>query len=241
MEKQRKRIRRIFWAIVIVGGVAVGVLSAEQELEKTAFRLVELVCCLAVFIAGVGMDLYWHRKMQKRLEEIWQILLEEKDADRYIQELDELFEGVKQSNLRACYSINLSVAYAEKKEYEKGLHCLYEINPDKLRGQMKAAYWANRSFFCFHVGKTEEGRNILKEQATLFSKYKDHRFTAETLYILSVLEQMSLGHWQEAEILLAQAREKWENDGNREYFDGLAEICCDGKAEGGINCESELG
>ncbi len=240
MEKQRRKIRKIFWIVLIAGSSVLGGLKGVLGLEGTEAHLLTGSWLAFLFIASIWIDLHWHRKMQKKLAEALKILLEEKDPDRYMEELHKLFEGVKRRNLLVSYYVNLSVAYAEKKEYEKALDCLEKIESDRLRGQFKAAYWANRSLFCFHLGKGEEGRDILQKQGMLLSKYKEHPYAAETLDILPVLEQMSLSEWEKAEELLAEVRNKWQNADDLEYFDGLAEICRKGR-EGGMECQSQLG
>lgn len=240
MEKNRRKARKIFWIVVIAGSALLGVQEAALGLERADANLLLMFWLLCLFIASIWIDLFWGRKLQRKLMEIQKILLEEKDADRYIEELQKLFAGAKRKYLLDSYYVNLSAAYAEKKEYEKALDCLEKINPNRLRGQIKAAYWANKSLFCFHAGKGEEGRRILREQETLFFRYREQPYAAEVLGILPILEQMSLGHWQEAESLLAPIKEKKKDSKDRAYFDGLAEICQRGK-EGGIIHESELG
>lgn len=240
MEKQRQQVKRIFWLIVIAGSAILGVLRSMLGLEGVIDKL--LIGCWVICLAAVSIwiDLRWQQKLQKRLAEMQLILSEEKDPDRYIKELQELLDGAKKWNLVLCRNMNLSMAYAEKRDYEKALQCLEELDPGRMQGELKAAYWANRSLFCFHTGKSEEGQKILLEQKAILTAYRGNPYVAVAAELLPAVEKMEQAEWQEAEKLLAELREQKDKDADTSYLDALAEICRKGK-EGGTAHESELG
>ncbi len=241
MEKKEKRMKQIFWVVVIAGSAAVGVISTALGLTGAAYGTVFVLWLALVGSASVIINLQWQRKLVRKMAELNRALVQDKDIDRYITEINLLFEGTKRKSMQSCRSINLSVAYSMKKDYGQALAHLEEIDPKILRGQQQVMYWANRCLFCFHAGRAEEGRQILQAQAMAFAQNRDNPAMAETLEILPILEKMSLGSWDEAEQMLASTREKWNGDGDQEYFDGLAELCRKGKEEGGNNDASELG
>jgi len=240
MEKQRQQIRRIFWLIVIAGSAVLGVLRMELGMNGTIGKLLIVCWVVCAAAASIWIDVRWQQKLQKRLMEMQKILSEEKDPDRYIKELHELLDGAKKWNLVLCRNMNLSMAYAEKKDYEKALQYLEELDPARMQGELRAAYCANRGLFCFHTGKTEEGRKILREQKAILEAYQANPYVAAAVKYLPVLEKMEQAEWQEAEKLLADLRAQQQDAETLADLDALAELCRQGK-EGGTTHESELG
>lgn len=227
MEQQRRKCRKLFWIVVVVGSGIVGVLSAMLD------RQMLLPWVVLMGILSLGIDFFWQQKFMKKQAECNRILFEEKNPDLYIAQMQQMFEGVKGGQRQDCRNINLAVAYYIKEEYPKAMEYLKEVQPNRLRGFTRAAYWANKTLVCFSWGRTEEARQMLREQEPLFTKYAKRPDMAETLDTLQVWKRMSEQDWQGAEAALTEARRKWENDGNQEDFAKLAERCRKAKEEGG--------
>lgn len=189
MEKQRQHIRLIFWAIVIAVSGLLGVARAALGLEGIISKLLVVSWLVCAVAASVWIDVRWQQKLQKRLAEMQLILSEEKDPDRYIKELHELLDGAKKWNLVLCRNMNLSMAYAEKKDYEKALQYLEELDPARMQGELKAVYWANRGLFCLYTGKTEEGQKMLLEQKPILEAYQKNPYVAEAVKHLHETDQ----------------------------------------------------
>lgn len=189
MEKQRQQVRRIFWLLVIAISAILGVLREALGLQGIIGNLLVICWLVCAAAASVWIDMRWQQKLQKRLMEMQKILSEEKDPDRYIKELHELLDGARKWNLVLCRNMNLSMAYAEKKDYEKALQCLEELDPARMQGELKAAYWANRGLFCLHTGKLEEGRKMLQEQKAILEAYQANPYVAEAVKYLQKNDQ----------------------------------------------------
>lgn len=189
MEKQRQQVRRIFWLLVIAISAILGVLREALGLQGIISNLLVICWLICAAAASVWIDMRWQQKLQKRLAEMQTLLTEEKDPDRYIKELHELLDGAKKWNLVLCRNMNLSMAYAEKKDYEKALQYLEELDPSRMQGELQAVYWANRGLFCLYTGKTEEGQKMLLEQKPILEAYQKNPYVAEAVKYLQKTDQ----------------------------------------------------
>lgn len=225
MEKQRKKIRIIFWVIVIVGSMALGIGTAAFEPDTFAKTALVLGWMAAVAVCSITIDLLWYRALNRKLRALQPILLQEHDADRYIDEINMLLAEHKSPHTNAVLKLNLCAAYCEKKEYHLAKEMLLQINPRMLSGINRAVYWADLAYVYFYLQENEQAILILEQQAADFSKLSDNARLGGLIAILSIFQKLAQGDRPGARQLFNQARPKWENDHTAPDFEYLESFC----------------
>lgn len=225
MEKNREKIRAVFWLIVISGSLLLGLLTASPDFNP-AVKIPALLLWLAAIAAvSVLIDLLWYRAFNRRLKVLQPILLEECDPDRYIQEISALLEGKKSPQLRGVLLINLCAAYCEKKEYDTAKALLLQIDPKRLVGINRPIFWAALAYVHFYLGEDAKACTILAEHRKVFASFSTSPQLGGLLAILSVFQKLWEGDKANAKALLAQERPKWEDAHNAPDFDYLVQLC----------------
>ncbi len=225
MMKNKKKIRTAFWIIVLSGsallGVAVGALDTRAAVKNTLL----IVWLGAVAAAAVAIDLLWYRAFNQRLKALQPILSEERDPDRYIQEISALLEGKRSPQLRGVLLINLCAAYCDKKEYDTAKALLMQINPKKLAPINRLVYWADLAYVHFHLQEDAQACDIITQQQKALLKFQDNPHFGGLVAILLIFKKMAEGDKVEAKALLDQARVQWQTARNTHDFEHLEQLC----------------
>ncbi len=225
MMENKKRIRTVFWIIVLSGSILLGVLSPALSMADRARNILLIAWLVSIAAASVAIDLLWYRAFNRQLKALQPILLEERDPDRYIQEISALLEGKKSSHLRGVLLINLSAAYCEKREYDTAKTLLLQIEPRKLSGINRPVYWADLAYVHFYLREDKQACTILARQQKAFAPLAASPQLGGLLAILTIFQKLSTGDKAGAKAALAQARPRWENAHNAPDFDYLARQC----------------
>lgn len=225
MEKNKKKIRIAFWMIVLSLSALLGIAAEALDIGDSVKNVLLVAWLITVALVSVSIDLLWYRAFNQRLRALQPILLEERDPDRYIQEISALLEGKKSPQLRGALLINLSAAYCEKQEYDTAKALLLQIDPKKLAGLNRLVFWANLAYVHFYLRDDAQACAILAQQERVFLKFSDHPDLGSLLAILLIFKKLAEGDKAAAKALLEQARPRWENGYNAADFDYLAQLC----------------
>lgn len=225
MLKNKKKIRIAFWVAAVTLSALLGVATEALEISDSAKNVLLIVWLGSMAAVSVAIDLLWYRSFNQRLKALQPILLKERDPDRYIQEISALLEGKKSPQLRGVLLINLSAAYCEKKEYDTAKTLLLQIDPKKLAGINRLAYWADLAYVHFYLHEDERACAALARQEKELLKFADHPHLGGLIAILSVFKKLAEGDKPGAKALLEQARARWENAHSAPDFDYLAQRC----------------
>ena len=220
-----KKIRMIFWIVIIVLSIFFGIVAAALDLSPTVRRILMAVYLTFVLISSISIDLLWYRFFNHRLKALQPILLHQRDADRYITEITALLEGKKSPQIRSVLKLNLSAAYCEKKEYEKAKELLLQIKPRKLAGTNRLIYWADLAYVYFYLQENQNAISIMDQQKVPFSKLSDNGYVGGLLAILSIFRKLAENDNIGARQLLDQSRAKWENQYTAPDFEYLEKQC----------------
>lgn len=225
MNQNRKKIRRNFWIFLILGSVVLGVFLGVTEFSKPIRYGIFGGWLLIIFLSAMIINLLWLHKMRRKLEELNAILMEERNPDRYIEEINTLLEGKWSRQFRNSMQINLGAAYCAKKDYETAKEIFLKIKPEILMGINQTVYWADLAFVYFYLKENEEACAIMNQQKRTFIKQNENPNLGGTLAILDVFWQLALGNQKEAKELLNQAQPRWKNERNASDFDYLEKLC----------------
>ncbi|WP_077611913.1 hypothetical protein [Clostridium sp. Marseille-P2415] len=225
MEKNKRRIRIVFWIAVIIVSASLGVFTAAFDLNASAKKVLIVIYLSIVALTSIAIDLMWYRKFNQKLRSLQSVLLQEHDADRYISEINALLMGKKSPQICSILKLNLCAAYCEKKDYSTAKELLLQINPRKLAGINKFVYWADLAYVHFYLHEDEKAVLILTQQKTPFSKLSDHTHLGGLINILLIFQMLAEGDKTGARQLLEKARPQWENEHTAPDFEYLDKLC----------------
>lgn len=225
MIKNRKRIRTVFWIIVLSGSFLLCAALGTLDIGHLGKNALLILWLSVVGVVAVAIDLLWYRAFNQRLKALQPILSEEGDPDRYIQEISALLEVKRSPQLRGVLLINLCAAYCDKKEYDTAKALLQQVNPKKLAPVNRLIYWANLAYIHFHLQENAQACAILTRQKKALLKFKQSPHLGGLIAILFVFERVAQGDKAGAGALLEQARPQWQTARNAHDFEYLGQLC----------------
>lgn len=225
MIENKKKIRTVFWIIVLSGSLLLGAAVGALEVSHGGKNALLAVWLVAVAVASVAIDLLWYRAFNRQLKSLQPILSEEGDPDRYIQEISALLEGKRSPQLRGVLLINLCAAYCDKREYDTAKALLLQVNPKKLSPVNRLVYWADLAYIHFHLQEDAPACAILTQQKDALLKFKESPHLGGLIAILSTFQKIAEGDKTAAGVLLAQARPQWQTARNAHDFEYLDQLC----------------
>lgn len=110
MKKLCIGFRVLYWTIVIVSSFCVGFFGGSYEI------LFAGVFLLYFIINGIWYYLFW-----KGMQELSAALFQERNAEKYIAELNSLMDGMRSKRAKAVRELNIAVAYTLEDDYEKAM------------------------------------------------------------------------------------------------------------------------
>ncbi len=194
MEKNKKRIRRIWWCVYLLACLAAGICTAAFDLSTEMTVALFLLLCLAAVLSWYVINLMWYRELNASVAAAAPLL--HSDPDRYIAELTRLLGNKKSPQLRAVYYINLCAAYCEKQDWLAARAQLDRLRPQSLSAPLRACWTANRAYVGFYLGQNEAAHALLEKNAVLLQK---QRIQPELNTLMEVLEVFDLCGQNQAE------------------------------------------
>ena len=207
MDKHRKLTRVLFYAVVILGSCAVGVLCSELELTGGKKTGAIVLWLLAILIGWMGVNFIWLKGIDKKAAAASVYL--HTDPDRYIEEINAILGDKKSPALQNVRRINVGAAYIEKKDYEKAKEIYAEILPEKLILPQRAVYASNLAYTYFMTDEPDEAKAIMEKYRASTEPFRQADFLGGSLAILEIYAKIANGERKEAMNLLTEAEEKW--------------------------------
>lgn len=225
MIENKKKIRTIFWIIVLSGSLLLGAAIGALEISHGRKNVLLVMWLGTVAVAAVAIDLLWYHAFNRQLKALQPILSEDGDPDRYIQEISALLEGKRSPQLRGVLLMNLCAAYCDKKEYDTAKALLLQVNPKKLAPVNRLAYWADLAYIHFNIQEDAQACAILAQQQSALLRFKESTDLGGLIAILFVFQKIAEGDKVQAKALLAQARPRWQTLRNAHDFEYLEQLC----------------
>lgn len=225
MSKEMKQ-KRILLAAVLGGSVLL--IAALTVLQVEAGKRIEAVVLwvLAAMTVYGAARMRTGQKSVARIQEANRLFTEQHDTDGYIAALQELIRTEEGSQAQQILHINLTVAYCDKRNYEKALAALQRIpRPEKLNASNAAFYWVNLALCNFYLDRYEEGMAIVNEQRKTFERLRAAGQMGCGPVFLEIFELLAQGQREDAAALLENARTDWENEKTAADFAFIAGKC----------------
>lgn len=217
MRKEQNRVRAVYWVIIALGSLLLGLYMAKTEWNTSVLALWLVV----IFLGSLAVDMLWYRNLGKKVNALLPLL--HTDPDRYIAGLEDLLGGARSLGVQQTRCINLSAAYCEKGDYEKAVNLLTSLDPRRIPAVNQRAYWANLALSRFHLDQNELARAVIEDHSDLFAQMKDHPGLGGLAAVLSVYYALSKGEVQLAWERYYAAREAWTDTTTQKELDKLEE------------------
>lgn len=223
MKKHHRTIRIIYFTVLILGSFLVGVMISAFNLEGTIRQVVYWGWIAFILICALLINFLWQKKLFRKISDLTPTVY--RDPDLYIQQIHELLDDMRSKPLRQLLTINHAAALCCKKDYTAALSMLEQIPSDKVISVYRPVYWADLALTYFYLGEEEKASQIMKDQQTIFAKWKDSKHLGGTLAVLHIFDLLSQKEFGQAQEAIDTLRPRWEDEHNAEDFDLLQKRC----------------
>lgn len=222
MEKNKKKIRIIFWSVLIVLSAIVGALIAHFDPPSHLRRTAITLWLFAAVAAAIAIDMIWLKEMKKQLGVLAQLLPH--DPDGYIEGINRLLGDKKGRAWQQIRIINISAALCEKRDFNQARRVLEGLSPQKIPRVNRVIYWANLALACFCSGDHAAGSQIMSAQGKTFASMADSDVLGAQFAMLDILYLFYGGKKDEAAQKLALAKSHWPQVRHKRDLDYLTSI-----------------
>ena len=215
MQKNHRLARIIYWVIIAVGSLLLGIYMAKTQWNTSVLAL----WLALIFLGAVGVELIWYRNLAKMTNALTPLL--RTDPDRYIAGIEALLGDVRSLGVQQTRRINLAAAYCEKEDYAKAVEQLTALDPRRIPVVNQGAYWADLALARFCMGQDDEAKAIIDGQSQMFARMKDDPRLGGLAAVLSVYYARAKGELELAWERFYAAREAWKDPGTQKELDRL--------------------
>ena len=226
MNKTRTRMRAIYWIVIAVGSLLLGMYSAKNGWNMTVVGLWLVV----VFLGAFGVEMIWLRSLSKKTNALMPLL--RTDPDKYIEGIEALLGDSKSLGLQQTRRINLAAAYCEKEEYGKAVEHLTALDPSRIPPVNQGAYWADLALARFCLGQEAEAAALIDGQSQVFARMKDQPGLRGLAAVLSSYYAKARGDLELAWERYYAAREAWTDAATQKELDRLEKVLRKATEEG---------
>lgn len=222
MIKQKKNLLgNIYWSFLVIGTILLGVYAVATKLEVRTILQYALYWALLLIVVAILVFFVPFGKAGKKLDALMPILVDEQDPDRYIKELTAVLETTASPMAFQLGLVNLASAYCDKRNYNRSMEVLNQVQISSLSIANKSVYWAIKALTLFYLGKDEEAIAIMDREGKRITQDYRLKNLGATPSILAVFYQLAKNNKKEAREIYAQARLKWYSPRYAADFDYL--------------------
>ena len=223
MQKKHKQARLLYWILVAVASLILGIYTAMTKWEPAMIAFWVAV----VFLGAIGVELIWYRNLAKMTNALMPLL--KTDPDRYIAGIEALLGDIPSLGVQQTRRINLAAAYCEKEDYARAVEQLTQLDPARIPPVNRGPYYADLALARFRLGQDEEARGVIDGQSDLFARMKDSPGLGGLAAVLSVYYARSKGDLELAWERFYAAREAWKDASTQRELDRLEVQLREGK------------
>lgn len=219
MEKNKRKIRVLWWCSVLALALGLGASRAAFSLPDLVFYGLYGALVLLVLASWFILNQLWYREFIQTVNALTPILTEEGDTQRYIAENEKLLVGKKSAQIRAILRINLCMAHCGKGQYKEAQRQLEAIDYKKIHGIYRAVYWMDCAYVAFYLQEQEKAMAFMEQNRKNLQRLQNTQEYGGMVAVLRIFER--LDRPEEAQELYAEERERWETQHNQSDFEYL--------------------
>ncbi|MEA4989155.1 MAG: hypothetical protein VB095_13935 [Anaerovorax sp.] len=207
MNKYWKHKAKIVFGIGIPLGILILIIQETFHIPKNVMLHGYIIGSIVVIFLAFVINCIWQFRFQRRLKKMQTMLYQENELDHYIIQTDELLKKVKSNLNRNQLIINLSVAYCEKKQYEKAKEILLTIDENTLSGICKVIFYHDLAYYYFMLDERQEALQIIQKHQKMFAKFEAHPSLGPCIKINYIYKFIYEENWAKAKELLLELRD----------------------------------
>ena len=178
----------------------------QEDVFMQGYWIGAIVVVLGMLVINISYNLYYIGKVKKLLN-----LLYGGEARGYIEGMEALLKTAKGKTLRSTLELNLAAGYMEEKDYGTAISLLEAVEPRQLRVDSARVVRAiNLCESYFLAGQREKAQTLYDSSRRLFAKFRTGKLYGGSIAIVDVLEEISLGEFEQAKILLDKAKSTYQ-------------------------------
>lgn len=213
MKENKKSRKTLYWVVVILAAVALGVVLAYLDLSIPIVIGGVVGWVVLALLLRSWLDMSYFRRLGKQVDALLPLL--HQDPDQYIEKLNAIMGEPTSLGLKQSKSINLAAAYCQKGAYRIAADLLEKLDPKLLPPNQKGIYWADYALTQFHLNRKKKAIVILEQQKAELAPLRSSAGLGGLMAVLEVYRLMAIGEKELARESLAELRERWPEDSIR--------------------------
>ena len=191
-----------------------------EDVFMQGYWIGAIVVVLGMLVINISYNLYYIGKVKKLLN-----LLYGGEARGYIEGMEALLKTAKGKTLRSTLELNLAAGYMEEKDYGTAISLLEAVDPKQLRVDSARVVRAiNLCESYFLAGQREKAQTLYDSCRRLFAKFRTGKLYGGSIAIVDVLEEISLGEFDQAKILLDKAKSTYQEPYLQKAYEEIGAI-----------------
>ena len=208
-KKKKWKIRIVFWIISVLIAVGIGVICVLNGVSEDAFHKALIAYVIIMIAIWYVINFAYVAKLAKQVNSLIPILYDEGNPEKYLSELHNLIGEAKSQAFRSIYCINSAAAYCDMGEYDKAKQYLDELEPKRIPGVNKLAYYVDLALVSVHLGEDEKAITIWNENKEKLLKFTENSNLGAAIASLNIFSMIYFGKEQEAYREIESAKQKW--------------------------------
>ncbi|MBN7771787.1 hypothetical protein [Clostridium aminobutyricum] len=204
---------KIRFGRILMLGIPLGILCAifknHFNISNDAFWKYYYIFGIAAILLAVLINGAYQFRFAKKLNALTEILLTDRDEERFIAENEELLRNTKERHHRALIYLNLCAGYSDKEAFETAKEMLLKVPEQDFRGINKLVYYINLAYIDFRLLEVQEALAVLRRFDKQFTNLQNHKQLGGHLAILKIFDLIYTEQTEEAQPLLLSSKEKW--------------------------------
>ncbi|MBR1443981.1 MAG: tetratricopeptide repeat protein [Firmicutes bacterium] len=192
--------------MVVLIGAVITLIKRYVGMEMLQY-VIMMICVIATYgIIVVIITELKTIKRKKKCESILRILLDEKNTDKFIKEMEDAYKRYPDRSLNNYIITNLAAGYSCRGNYEKANELLKEINSKKLKDADLAAYYGDIIENYFRMGYVDEARKLLNQKNDFIKMYTNNQNCGSVINLCYALDSLTAGNFPEGRVFLEKAK-----------------------------------
>lgn len=195
---------------VVFFGIVIGILKEMFAISDDIFWKMYYIGVPFVIMGCIGCNFCYHRYYVKKMRMAIR-LLENKEFDQYIALVQELRQKAKGEYLQTLFTVNLSVGYSAKKDYEKAIALLESVSTNRMYHVLKMCHKLNLCYNYYMTNQREKSKEIYQNSLKLFQQFRKIPPYGGNIAVLDLLMELENQNFDWVQEQLAIVREEWKD------------------------------
>lgn len=204
-----KRFLKVI-AFGVVLGLVLVVVQHLLHIETGAFLRGYFIGAGTILAAAAVCNVLYNLSFRKKIQQA-ALLLEAGKPDEYITTVEKLVKTAMGKQLKNLLRLNLTAGYCDKKEYDKAIALLEELEDARLQGAVRMIQRLNLCLCYFYTGRDDRAMAVYDASDALFAPYRGGAAYGKNLAVADMLADIQKGRYDDARQLLETARKNWNN------------------------------